>query len=497
MKHIPFRKKREPTKTLFNDLFLAIAYRPPPIQQYTNRTIVPSSSTVSIRPPPHTSPQISFYRILNTHQRNKQTDSIMSPLDDKKRPSSSENKDFVIRNGFPALLRNDGSGPLIHGDEPIPQQLFASFHDALVLSDSQTFINDCTTVFTARTMEDGAAYSAGTTYFIPAMMKPRCALEALALTIFKAHTKGLEQMYRPEQSGAEFWTLVMDAAPPKISANEDNNEDDDDDEDEDHAEVGIHFDADYGLEEQVPGMLLHPRLATVTYLSDVGAPTLVLNKQSPAPGTNIVEELGGDIDRGWLSGPKFGKHIAFDGRLLHGAPATFFPGSNQEGNVTQSDEPHAKRQKVMNEKNQEISQSKQQPKLRVTFMVNIWLNHCPLDADLLDDDIVKQLKTPWETSIEQSNDPFKLPFEWKANKPDTLDTPCLLGVFKQDPAGSEETVMCNHKVEICFNEKMEIQHEISRKTATGSSIELTFQKGAVTLKVGDEVSDDDSEGDKQ
>ena len=424
----------------------------------------------------------------------------MPPLDDQKRPPSSEMKDFVIRNGFPALLQNDGSGPLIHGDEPIPQQLFASYHDALVLSDPHTFINDCKTVFTARTMEDGAAYSAGTTYFIPAMMKPRCALEALALTIFHAHTKGLEQMYKSEQSGAEFWTLVMDAAPPKIYEYEDTNNNNYEEDNEDHAEVGIHFDADYGLEDQVPGMLLHPRLATVTYLSDVGAPTLVLNKQSPTPGINIVDKFGGDVDKGWLSGPKFGKHIAFDGRLLHGAPATFFPGSNDDKNISQSDEthePHAKRQKVMNNQNQENSKDKQEPKLRVTFMVNIWLNHCPLDADLLDDDIVSKLKTPWDTSLEQANNTFKLPFQWKANKPDILDAPCLLGVFQADPAGSEETVICNHKVEICFNEKMETQHEISRKTTNGSSIELTFQKGSVTLKVGDEVSDDDNEDDNQ
>jgi len=393
----------------------------------------------------------------------------------KKQSPPSESKDLVIRNGFPALLLKDGSGPLIQGKEPIPQQPFASFNDAVAFADPAIFLQDCALVFTARTMEEGAAYSAGTTYFIPAVMKPRCALEALALTIFNTHTKGLEGMFRPEQSGAEFWTLVMDAAPPNIT----------DDGDDDQDEVGVHFDADYGLEEQIPGMLLHPRLATVTYLSDVGAPTLVLEKQSPAPGTDIIKELGGDVEKGWLSGPKFGKHIAFDGRLLHGAPATFFPGFHDI--KVEQGEPNAKRQKV--EKNQD------DPK-RITFLVNVWLNHCPLDADLLDDEIVEQLKTPWEPlSQGGDNDTYKPPFEWKSNTPDELDKSCSLGVFLQDPAGSEETVICNHTVEICYNEKMQTQHEVSKKTADGRSIEITFEKGSVTLRIGDKVpdSEDDEE----
>lgn len=397
-----------------------------------------------------------------------------------------ENKDLVIRNGFPALLKKDGSGHWIHGEEPLPRQSFVSYTDAIHIQDPSTFLKDCEVVFTARTMEDGAAYSAGTTFFIPAVMKPRCALEGLALTIFKEHTRGLEGMFRPEQSGAEFWTLCMDAAPPVIS---DSNDDDGDEEDEDHAEVGIHFDADYGLEAQVPGMLLHPRLATVTYLSNVGAPTLVLNKLSPSQGSDIVKELGGDIDRGWLSGPKFGKHIAFDGRLLHGAPATFFPGSDHVA-IKQGEEPTAKRQRV----------EPTPPQQRVTFMVNVWLNHCPMDADLLDDDIVERLKTPWEvppkadeSSNPKADDTYKAPFEWKAETPDTLDTPSTLAVYEPDPAGSEETIMCNRIVEICFNEKMKTQHYVSSKTADGCSIEISFEKGAVTLLVGDQVADEEEE----
>ena len=39
-------------------------------------------------------------------------------------------------------------------------------------------------------------------------------------------------------------------------------------------------------------------------------------------GKKTLEE---DISRAWLSHPQLGKHTAFDGRLLHGAPALYFP----------------------------------------------------------------------------------------------------------------------------------------------------------------------------
>lgn len=105
-------------------------------------------------------------------------------------------------------------------------------------------------------------------------------------------------------------------------------ENDGEGEDNEGDEVGIHFDADYGLEAQAPNLLIHPRLANVTYLSDYGAPTVVFNKKSPPP--NDIDNLGGEINVVWISHPSVGKHITFDGRLLHGAPATFFPALNRK-----------------------------------------------------------------------------------------------------------------------------------------------------------------------
>jgi len=190
------------------------------------------------------------------------------------------------------------------------------------------------TVFTARDKPDGAAYSAGQTFFLPANMKPRCALEAIAMKIFQEHTKDLEPgTFIPAESGANWWTLVMDdeaeesnattAIPPlpavaaalvtpaatAAKASEYNDEEDEGDD-----EVGLHFDADYELEEQTGNVLLHPRVATVTYLSDYGAPTMIFEQKSPPMDDMKKSTLENGIKKAWLSHPKVGKHTAFDGR---------------------------------------------------------------------------------------------------------------------------------------------------------------------------------------
>ena len=394
---------------------------------------------------------------------------------------SSHDNDLVIRDGFPALKRTDGKGPLIAGKEPLPRTPFASYANALHIPDEfrEVIQRDCEKVFTARTIEDDEAYSAGTTYFVPAVMKARCALEGLALQIFQAHVKGLEGMYNPEQSGAEWWTLVLDAKKPKNANGE---EDDDYDDDE----VGMHFDADYGLEDQMPNILLHPRVATVTYLSNVGAPTLVLDKHSPPPSDPERKSLNGDIRRGWLSGPQYGKHVAFDGRLLHGAPALFFPGSSLDSKPENGDEHQAKRRKT-----------EEMPEKRITFLVNVWVNHCPMDAEPLDDDICLQMETPWEVPDEskKSDYSYKPPFEWKNPDlchPDRTEK-VALKASKNDPAGTDEIVVCEHLVTFSFGPSMEDLHAVSKKTANGSSIELAPEEGAMSLEVGEKVKEDEQD----
>lgn len=383
-------------------------------------------------------------------------------MDEKVANDDSNNKDFVIRDGFPALRKPSGSH-WIEGDEPIPRQPFVAFEQALNFSNLEDWYHDCETVFTARDKEENVSYSAGVTYFMPSVMKPRCALEAFVLDIFHKHVTD-KTLYLPEQSGAEWWTLVMD---------EDNQagNDDENDEDIEDDEVGMHFDADYGLEDQAPNLLIHPRLATVTYLSDRGAPTVVFQKRSPPP--NDIDRLAGEIKTAWLSHPSVGKHIAFDGRLLHGAPATFFPPRKTQDKAA-SDEPPTKKLK-----------SELKNRKRYTILVNIWLNHCPLDAEPLDEEIIHQLKVPfddgnctgyaWKSSFERSSPAQKVALETST----------------EDPAGEEETVICRRRVNIVYGATMDHMHQVA---TSGSLLELDLDKGAVTIQLGEPVeeSDDDN-----
>lgn len=91
-------------------------------------------------------------------------------------------------------------------------------------------------------------------------------------------------------------------------------------------------------------MNIHPHTSTVTYLTSVGAPTLVLDKRCPVE-YDAVPEVFGAIPQAWLSYPLARKHMSFDARLLHGAPHVLGPLRGSEE--------------------------------RVTFLANIWLNYHP------------------------------------------------------------------------------------------------------------------------
>jgi hypothetical protein len=405
--------------------------------------------------------------------------------------NQSQNNDFVIREGFPALRLPGNKGPWIDGEEPLPRHPFWANENALTLHHLDDLWKDCETVFSARACESDQAYSAGVTYFAPCQMKPRCALEALVLSIFRKHTDDLDEgIFIPEQSGAEWWTLVLDQDEEdqkkdndkdggNIKEAADDNDNDGDEEDEGD-EVCFHFDADYGLEDQAPNLLLHPRLATVTYLTDFGAPTVVLDQRSNPPDDIERKTLQGDIRKGWISHPKLGKHLAFDGRLLHGAPATFFPGFNDSnGGKNASSEPPMKKAKM-------------ETKKRITLLVNIWLNHCPLDPEPLDDDICKELKTPFEQEQGKTDESFQSPFVW--NDLDLVKPPevkkIALMASPSDPAGEEEVVLCSRVVTVSFGASME---DFQRASAQGGLVELELGKGALSLEVGGEVPSDEDE----
>eukprot|EP00928_Gymnodinium_smaydae_P033416 TRINITY_DN23946_c0_g1_i1.p1 TRINITY_DN23946_c0_g1~~TRINITY_DN23946_c0_g1_i1.p1 ORF type:complete len:447 (+),score=42.35 TRINITY_DN23946_c0_g1_i1:91-1431(+) len=76
-----------------------------------------------------------------------------------------------------------------------------------------------------------------------------------------------------------------------------------------------HFDCDEGTSYAEPGVrLIHPLLSTVTYLSNSGGPTVLLNFTVPD-----FQHVSTHPPRsGFVSMPQVNKHVAFDPRLLHG-----------------------------------------------------------------------------------------------------------------------------------------------------------------------------------
>jgi hypothetical protein len=195
---------------------------------------------------------------------------------------------------------------------------------------------DCGSCFTCREVSDGDNYSVGSTFFVKADAVPRCGAERLALEIFKLHTEG--RSFDPSNSGAEWWTQHIDH----------------------RDDIAFHWDRDYGAEEN-EGEHVHPILGTVTYLCDRAAPTVIFDKRGDF---KYGDDISGALNKCIISQPSIGRHICFDGQLLHGAPSGLTynsRGEDAEGT-------------------------------RITFLVNIWLDAVPKDSEPLSETIVRKLK---------------------------------------------------------------------------------------------------------
>lgn len=155
--------------------------------------------------------------------------------------------------------------------------------------------------------------------------------------------------------------------------------------------ISFHWDKDEDLRLLAGGNLyVHPYLSTVTYLTDLGAPTMVVNcRINTVTGEWMVPE---DSVEAFVSWPKAGKHLSFDGQLLHAAP----PDLMQEGVFAQQckisdDELNAissggdakeveRRRKILERRHR-----------RVTFLVNIWLNYKPFNVELFPETMLDKL----------------------------------------------------------------------------------------------------------
>ncbi|KAL7558692.1 hypothetical protein ACA910_013410 [Epithemia clementina (nom. ined.)] len=187
--------------------------------------------------------------------------------------------------------------------------------------------------------------------------------------------------------------------------------------------VDLHYDKDEVLAEAF-GLGLFPTLSTVTYLTG-GTPTPqqqgryspLLLLLPPQPPTVVFprcyhaddDEVPADsallLRNMWISHPQPGKHIVFDGRLLHGAPANLelrLPQPMHQEQRQQKEAPTTSQTTIRDGRNNrdqgkldQLQQQQQQKypevSVRITFLVNVWHSHRPAGITSLPESIRQSL----------------------------------------------------------------------------------------------------------
>lgn len=230
------------------------------------------------------------------------------------------------------------------------------------------------------------------TFWMPAEgMEPRSILEQCALEVFKHHVKD-GVAFDPKTSGAEWWCQIRPSPPAgRYSLLPDDKmkgiDQDPNGEEDDLESTGIcfHWDKDEDLRLAMGGNLyVHPHISTVTYLSDSGAPTMALNYRVNTFTGEYVSPADTESVDAYLSWPKKGKHLSFDGRYLHAAPSNFMERGAFEEQTKVSEE-------VKDESERKRLLRRQR---RVTFLVNVWLNYKPFNVDVFPESMIDKMTKP-------------------------------------------------------------------------------------------------------
>ncbi len=218
----------------------------------------------------------------------------------------------------------------------------------------------------------GGDRSQARSFWIPKGSTPRCHLEQMASDLMNFHANGQN---RDDILGAEFWVQIRESS------------------DKDHG-LGLHFDKDE-VAFKTWGISSFPSISTATYLTSGGAPLVVFatrgqegigspnsdsdddsdtkveanvdeeseNKGSEDEDEDEEEEEDeqGMAPQTWIIAPRCGRHVCFDGSLLHGIPADLF------SRIYRSDDVDSEK------KNENIVENYR----RISVLVNLWTDHQP------------------------------------------------------------------------------------------------------------------------
>lgn len=318
------------------------------------------------------------------------------------------------------------------------------------------------------------------TFWCSSDSKPRCVLERMALEVFKHHVG--DAVYDPATSGAEFWVQIR-PSPPAGRYNllsEDvkkKNSSKEDDIDLESTGICFHWDKDEDLRLMMGGQVyVHPHISTVTYLSSIGAPTMAINyRVNPLNGEYIDTPI--DDTECFISWPKKGKHLSFDGRYLHAAPSNLMPPGEFEKQTKVSDD-------LVDEDERKKQMRRQR---RVTFLVNVWLNYKPFNVEPFPESMMDKM-----TKISEDTMPAILldPSNKKINekKVETLKVEDPVTGFKWSMGGTESNEYIKMELPLAS-----IQNELQK----GGNIEVKWKQHEgrappIELLKGEDVKSDES-----
>lgn len=151
-------------------------------------------------------------------------------------------------------------------------------------------------------------YGQNPSFWVGAFERTDNLLERFAHDVFWFHISRLQLSQRELKSygrgaGAEFWVQLRTDEQPQHERGMD-----------------WHFDKDEDLLD-TKDIALTPTVGTVTYLSSAGAPLVVLSEPTLSGNGAGLKPLRGQEVVAYVTKPMLGRHVAFDGGLLHGCPA--------------------------------------------------------------------------------------------------------------------------------------------------------------------------------
>lgn len=189
-----------------------------------------------------------------------------------------------------------------------------------------------------------------------ALFSPRFALEAVALRVVSL----LPAAAVAASEGVEWWVRSVDAD-TDINGHWDKDE-------------ALWLDSSLGVGGQGSGTVRHPSYATVTYLGDIGGPTVVWDIMANHTASIGPFDVGVGSTRGAVVHPRAGSTLVFPGDRFHavvGSLAVSMVDEPAAGRTLDTVHPRRKRRSRsgVTSRSSSRSGSKQQ---RVTLLVNLW-----------------------------------------------------------------------------------------------------------------------------